>query len=66
MIDNEMIEEIVDQTDDLMEQDEETGASGPKPMDQDQIESIAREAVSDALDFIESEISRPHQGTALL
>src|SRR6056300_454091 len=32
-------------------------AQTPKPMNPDQIESIASEAVSDALDFIESEIS---------
>jgi hypothetical protein len=59
MIDNEMIENIVETIEDQVEgmDDEMEVDEGPTPMEESEIESIARDAVSDAIDFVESEIA---------
>ena len=60
MIEEQIVEEIVETVEDeLMEEMEEEVMPGNdlKPMDEDDIQNIARDAVTDAIDFIESEIS---------
>jgi len=60
MIEEQMVEEIVETIEDeLIEEAQEETMPGNdlKPMDEDDIQNIARDAVTDAIDFIESEIS---------
>lgn len=57
MIDEQMIEEIVDQVEDVVEEMDVEDDNGLKPMTDDDIKNIASDAVTDAIDFIESEIS---------
>ena len=57
MIDEQMIEEIVDQVEDVVEEMEVEDNNGLKPMTDDDIQNIASDAVTDAIDFIESEIA---------
>ena len=54
MIDIEdLVAENMDELQDGMPEEDTTF----KPMDESEIESIARDAVSDAIDFVESEIA---------
>ena len=57
MIDEQMIEEIVDQVEDVVEEMDVEDDNGLKPMTDDDIKNIASDAVTDAIDFIESEIA---------
>ena len=57
MIDEQMIEEIVDQVEGVVEEMEVEDDNGLKPMTDDDIKNIASDAVTDAIDFIESEIA---------
>ena len=54
----EMVEQIVEDVEDMIEEVEDVEErEGPQPMDEDDIQNVARDAVTDAIDFIESEIS---------
>ena len=61
MIEEEMINDIVegmeDQIEDVVEKMEVEDDNGLKPMTDDDIKNIASDAVTDAIDFIESEIA---------
>ena len=61
MIEEEMINDIVegmeDQIEDVVEEMEVEDDNGLKPMTDDDIQNIASDAVTDAIDFIESEIA---------
>ena len=57
MIEEEMINEIVEQIEDVVEEMEVEDDNGLKPMTDDDIQNIARDAVTDAIDFVESEIA---------
>ena len=51
-------EEIVNILDvELAEEEEIEADDGPQPMDEDEVQAIVQDAVQDAIDFIESEIS---------
>ena len=60
MIEEQMVEEIVEAVEEELVdemQEEVMPGNDLKPMDEDDIQNIARDAVTDAIDFIESEIS---------
>lgn len=57
MIEEEMINEIVDEIEDVVEDMEPENDNGLKPMTEEDIQNIASDAVTDAIDFIESEIA---------
>lgn len=53
----EMVGQIVEEIEDVVEEMEVEDDNGLKPMTDDDIQNIAQDAVTDAIDFIESEIS---------
>lgn len=57
MIEEEMINEIIEEIEDVVEDMEPENDNGLKPMTDDDIQNIASDAVTDAIDFIESEIA---------
>jgi len=57
MIEQEMLEQIVEDVEDVVEDMEPENDNGLKPMTDDDIQNIASDAVTDAIDFIESEIA---------
>jgi hypothetical protein len=60
MIEEDMVKDILEEAEDQVEGMEdmvEEDDNGPEPMDEDDIQNVARDAVTDAIDFIESEIS---------
>jgi len=60
MIEEQMVDEIVEAVEEELVdemQEEVMPGNDLKPMDEDDIQNIARDAVTDAIDFIESEIS---------
>lgn len=57
MIEEQLVEQIVGEIEDLVEEMEVEDDSGLKPMTDDDIQNIASDAVTDAIDFVESEIA---------
>lgn len=57
MIEEELVGQIVEEIEDVVEEMEVEDDNGLKPMTDDDIQNIARDAVTDAIDFVESEIA---------
>ena len=57
MIEEEMLEQIVEEITTVVDEAEIENDSGLKPMTEDDIQNIAQDAVTDAIDFVESEIA---------
>lgn len=53
----EMVGQIVEEIEDVVEEMEVEDDNGLKPMTDDDIQNIAQDAVTDAIDFVESEIA---------
>ena len=57
MIEEELVGQIVEEIEDVVEEMEVEDDNGLKPMTEDDIQNIASDAVTDAIDFVESEIA---------
>ena len=57
MIEEEMLEQIVEEITTVVDEAEIENDNGLKPMTEDDIQNIASDAVTDAIDFVESEIA---------
>ena len=57
MIEEQLVEQIVGEIEDVVEEMQVEDNNGLKPMTDDDIQNIASDAVTDAIDFVESEIA---------